>query len=159
MYPFEGSEIVVRLSACVKIEFGLFVGFIAEEGCMGSKPKFDPDLKQVESLAAQGLTQAQICSCMGFSTTTLTKYKKIDTAFAAALKRGQHKGISEVTNALFKNAQDGNLGAQCFYLKNRDAENWKDRTVLQHGTDGDGVRMTVIETGVGECGPGFKTDD
>ena len=55
---------------------------------MGSKPRFDPDLKEVERLASRGLSQAQICDCMGFSEKTLYKYKRLGGDFAQALKRG-----------------------------------------------------------------------
>lgn len=40
--------------------------------------------------------------------------------------------MAEVTNALFSSAQDGNVTAQIFYLKNRDTENWMDRVETNH---------------------------
>ena len=91
------------------------------------RPEIELDPKQVEKLAAQGLTQRQIASCLGVNYVTLLDRRKKYTEFADAVKRGQDKGIATVTNALFKSATEGNLGAQCFFLKNRDPENWKDR--------------------------------
>jgi len=102
---------------------------------MAGAPRIEIDdeiLKKTEALAAQGLSQEQIASVLGFSRDTLARRKKDNAAFAAALKRGQHKGIAKVANALFQSATGGNLGAQVFYLKNRDRDNWKDRQELEH---------------------------
>ncbi len=46
---------------------------------MITKPKIQIDLKQVESLAANGLTQEQIACALGISESTLTKRKKEKT--------------------------------------------------------------------------------
>ena len=119
---------------------------------MGSRPKPVIDYAEVERLAAQGLTQEQICSCIGISTATLYKYKKLDKDFAEALKRGQHRGIEAVTNALFQSAVEGNLGAQVFYLKNRGKEDWKDKQDLEHSGETSHT-ITVIDTGCGHVGP------
>lgn len=83
-------------------------------------------LDEVEALAAQGLTHEQIALSLGVSETTLYKNKAELPEVAEAIKRGQAKGISAVTNALFESAKGGNLGAQVFYLKNR--AGWADKT-------------------------------
>ena len=44
-----------------------------------------------------------------------------------AIKRGEAKGLAKVTNSLFKSANEGNVTAQIFYLKNRDVNSWADR--------------------------------
>ena len=36
-------------------------------------------------------------------------------------------GVAAVSNALYESAVSGNLGAQVFFLKNRDAERWCDK--------------------------------
>ena len=82
---------------------------------------------KVESLAAQGLTLAQICSCIGWNFQTLCNKRRQHKELVDAIKNGQDKGLAQVTNALFTNAKGGNLGAQCFYLKNRDRANWRDK--------------------------------
>ena len=90
--------------------------------------KVDDDvLNKVEALAAQGLSEEQIGSVIGCSRETIRRKKRDNKAFEAAIKKGKCKGIAKVTNSLFKNAIEGNLGAQVFFLKNRDRENWQDK--------------------------------
>lgn len=86
----------------------------------------DKVLKQVESLAAQGLSEEQIGSVIGCSRETIRKRKRDNKAFLAAIKNGKAKGVAKVSNALFQSAINGNLGAQVFFLKNRDRDNWSD---------------------------------
>ena len=96
----------------------------------GGRPpyKVTPELLQkIESLAAQGLTQEQICSCIGWSVETMCKKKKVFTELAEAIKKGKHKGLAVITNALFDKAKGGDTTAQIFYLKNRAPDEWKDR--------------------------------
>jgi transcriptional regulator with XRE-family HTH domain len=115
---------------------------------MAGAPRIEIDddiLKKTEALAAQGLSQDQIASVLGFSTDTLQRRKKDNAKFAAALKRGQHKGIAKVANALFTSATGGNLGAQVFYLKNRDRDNWKDKIDNTHTGPDDGPIVTRVE--------------
>lgn len=83
---------------------------------------------KAESLAAQGLTMDQIALSLGMGRTTLYDKKAEFEDFSDAIKVGQAKGVAIVTNALFTNAKGGNLGAQCFYLKNR--AGWTDKTEL-----------------------------
>ena len=87
--------------------------------------KIELDIEKIEQLAAQGLTHEQIALSLGIAQSTLYKYKAADEELAEAIKRGQSKGIEVVTNALFENAKNGNLGAQVFYLKNR--ARWTDK--------------------------------
>ena len=39
-------------------------------------------------------------------------------------KRGQARGIGEISNAIYEQALNGSTGAACFYLKNRDPDRW-----------------------------------
>lgn len=97
---------------------------------MGKKCKIEITeeiLEQVEKLAAQGLSQQQIFACLGWSEASFYKYKASDIEFKEALKRGQARGIADVTNALYKNAKSGNVVSQIFFLKNRDPDSWKDK--------------------------------
>lgn len=82
---------------------------------------------KVESLAAQGLTQEQICSVLGISRQTMCKKKRMFADFNDALKRGKNKGLATITNSLFNKAKTGDTASTIFYLKNRDRENWQER--------------------------------
>jgi hypothetical protein len=117
---------------------------------MAGRPKFEITqeiIEQVEKLAAQGLSQEQIGSVIGCSPDTICRKKKENKNFAAAIKRGQHKGVANVTNALYEKAIKGDNIAMIFYLKNRDRENWKDKIDNTHsGPDGGPVEtITRVE--------------
>ena len=119
-----------------------------------SKPKragrkrIDLDLDKVEQLAAQGLGTTQIARAMGVSWSTIDRNRKRSANFEDAIKRGEAKGLAEVTNALFSSAQGGNVTAQIFYLKNRDTENWMDRVETNHtlsiGSALDDARLRLL---------------
>jgi hypothetical protein len=96
------------------------------------RKRINLDLEQVEQLAAQGLGTTQIARAMGVSWDTIDRNRKRSADFEDALKRGQAKGLAEVTNSLFSSAQSGNVTAQIFYLKNRDTQNWQDRVETNH---------------------------
>jgi DNA-binding XRE family transcriptional regulator len=83
-------------------------------------------LKQVEKFAGQGLTQEQISHCIGISRDTFFKSKRNSEYFSDAIKRGQSKAISLVSNSLFQNAISGNVVSQIFWLKNRAPDQWAD---------------------------------
>ncbi len=97
-------------------------------------------IKKVELLASRGLTERQICTCIGWCADTFILRKKSQPKLDDALKRGQASGIAQVTNALFENALAGNLGAQCFYLKNR--AGWSD-TVKAEISNPDGTLKNI----------------
>lgn len=99
------------------------------------RPQKEVDLGQVESLAAQGLTNDQIALSIGISRSNYFKKKAESLDFQDAVKRGQAKGIAKVTNSLFQAANNGNITAQIFYLKNRDPQNWRDKQDVEHSGD------------------------
>lgn len=92
-----------------------------------TKPKIEINLKQVEALAARGLTQQQIADSLGISESTLYTNKRENVDFAEAIKRGKAKGIATVTNKLFAKIEEGNLTATIFYLKTQ--AGWKETSV------------------------------
>jgi transcriptional regulator with XRE-family HTH domain len=101
--------------------------------------------KKAESLAAQGLTQLQIASVLGMGQSTLYEKLKAYPEFLEAITVGKAKGITQVTNALFKKAVDGDVSAQKYYLNNRDNGNWKDRIDNTHsGPDGGPIQTDHI---------------
>ena len=118
---------------------------MSKQVAKGGRPKFeitDKIIKQVETLAAQGLSQEQIGSVIGCSKATIERTNNRNEGFEAAIKRGRQKGIAKVTNALFKKAMDGDNIAMIFYLKNRDRDNWKDKQSIEH-TSPEGVQFNM----------------
>ena len=83
-------------------------------------------LGRVEQLATRGLSQKQVCDALGFSETWWHAKKQEKTELDECYKRGQAKGLAEVSNAIFEQALNGSTGAACFYLKNRDPDRWSD---------------------------------
>lgn len=95
-----------------------------------ARPKWEPpDLKLVEKLAAQGITQKQIAANLRISEDTLGRRKKDNADFAEAIKRGQALGVVYVTSELMKQIKAGNTTATIFFLKCQ--AGWKETTVLE----------------------------
>lgn len=82
-------------------------------------------LEEVENLASQGLTEAQIADALGIHRVTLIERKKDYSDFADAIKRGKARGIATVTNSLMQQIMEGNTAAAIFYLKAR--AGWSDK--------------------------------
>ena len=100
----------------------------------GRKP-ITIDHDKVEQLAAQGLGPSQIARALGISWDTYNKNKKRSSELSEAIKRGEARGLAKVSNSLFKSANEGNVTAQIFYLKNRAPEEWADRQEVNHNLD------------------------
>ena len=83
-------------------------------------------LDQIEFHASRGLSQQQICHALGFSETWWYDAKQKNSEISESFKRGQAKGLAEVSNAIYEQAMSGSTGAACFYLKNRDPDRWSD---------------------------------
>ena len=83
-------------------------------------------LGRVEKLATRGLSQKQVCDALGFSETWWHAKKQEFSELGEFYKKGQAKGLAEVSNAIFEQALNGSTGAACFYLKNRDPDRWSD---------------------------------
>ena len=110
---------------------------------MITKPKIHIDLKQVESLAANGLTQEQIAAALGISERTLRSRKGDNADFADAIKRGKAKGIALVTNKLMESIKGGNMTGMIFFLKTQ--AGWKETNVQEHtGKDGTALQAPVF---------------
>ena len=110
---------------------------------MITKPKIHIDLKQVESLAANGLTQEQIAAALGISERTLRSRKGEIADFADAIKRGKAKGIALVTNKLMESIKGGNMTGMIFFLKTQ--AGWKETNVQEHtGTNGTPLQLPTF---------------
>jgi hypothetical protein len=72
----------------------------------GRPDKFETnvDLKQVETLAQLGLTEAEICSVVGVSVASLNTYKKKHPELLESLRRGKVVADSKVVASLYKRA-------------------------------------------------------
>ena len=104
---------------------------------------------KAESLSAQGLTMEQIADCLGIAAGTLYGKQAKHDELHEAIKSGRAKGIATITNALFVSAKGGNLGAQCFYLKNR--AGWADK--FEHtGADGGAILSKLQVEFIGSKG-------
>jgi hypothetical protein len=84
-----------------------------------ARPKIEIDISKIEKLAAQGLTQAEICLCVGIGETTLYERKRESAVFEEAIKRGRAKAASQIANVLYTKAVDGDLGAIIWWEKTR----------------------------------------
>lgn len=84
-------------------------------------------LTLVEGWARDGLTNEQIAHNLGISTALLYKYQKEHIEFLESLKKGKEVIDFEVENALLKNALEGNVTAQIYWLNNRKPKQWKNK--------------------------------
>ncbi|MFO3718505.1 helix-turn-helix domain-containing protein [Staphylococcus felis] len=111
-------------------------------------------LLRVQGWARDGLTMEQIAYNIGISKQTLYRWQEKSSDFLDALKVSREAADREVENALFKNAlgfhyieeqlsDDGaivevkkyakpNTTAQIFWLKNRKANEWREKQNVEH---------------------------
>lgn len=81
----------------------------------------------LEGWARSGLTDEQIMHNMGISNYTFYEWKKKSSKINEALKKKKEIVDYEVENALLKNALNGNVTAQIFWLKNRKKFEWREK--------------------------------
>ena len=99
------------------------------KGKAKGRPKWMPDLKEVEKLASLGLSNEEIAKALTISTSTLYQHKKEYSDFSEALQRGGAKGIATVAGALYTKATSGDTMAIKFYLQSR--AGWTDKITAQ----------------------------
>ena len=97
------------------------------------RPQFikkDEDKKTVEALAIAGVTQRVIAQIVKISEPTLRKH------FREELDTSKARANAVISQALFKNAKDGNVAAQIFWLKTQ--AGWRETNYHElTGKDGD----------------------
>lgn len=81
----------------------------------------------VEGWARDGLTDEQIANNLGISKTTFYKFKDEHSELSELLKKGKKVVDYQVENALLKNALEGNVTAQIYWLNNRKPKQWKNK--------------------------------
>lgn len=86
---------------------------------MAGRKRIEIDLSKVAELAGMGLTEQEICLCLGISDQTLLRRKHESVEFVDAIKRGKAKAAALVSNKLFERACNGDLGAIVWYEKTR----------------------------------------
>lgn len=88
----------------------------------------EPDkLILLEGWARDGLTKEQIAHNIGIGRTTLYEWEQKEPNIMNTLKKGREIVDYEVENALLKNALNGNITAQIFWLKNRKKNEWREK--------------------------------
>lgn len=86
----------------------------------------------VEGWARDGLTNEQIAENLGIGKTTFYKMLNEHSELSELLKKGKEIVDYQVENALLKNALEGNITAQIYWLKNRKPEKWKDKVEIDN---------------------------
>lgn len=84
----------------------------------GRKP-VEIDLAEVERLAGLGLTEGEICDCIGISQQTLIKNKHLNAELVEAIKRGKSQAHQIVANKLFNKCLAEDMTAIIWYEKTR----------------------------------------
>lgn len=94
-------------------------------------------LIRIQGWARDGLTNNQIAEKIGISKQTFYDWLKKYPDLSDSLKENKDVVDRKVENALLKNALNGNVTAQIFWLKNRKPNEWREKR--------DDVQQTVIE--------------
>ena len=99
------------------------------------RPRIQIDTSQIEVYAAQGLSQAEICLCLGISEDTLSRRKADSASIADAIKRGKARAASEIADKLYQMAKNKDLGAIIWWEKTRRGLSDKTTTVVEQEVD------------------------
>ncbi|WP_303840975.1 hypothetical protein [Selenomonas ruminantium] len=100
---------------------------------MGRRPKvtewLEDDVKRtlLKGWARNGLTNDQIAENMQIDRSTFYDWCNKYSDFADLLKEDKDYADTQVENALYKQALEGNVTAAIFWLKNRRRKDWKDK--------------------------------
>lgn len=106
--------------------------------------KKEIDIAEVERLAGLGLSEEQIALSVGVCRDTITRRKREDPAFHAAIKRGKAKTATDIANALYNKAMTGDTTAIIWYEKTRCG--FSDKQRVEHaGPDGNAIVMKFEE--------------
>lgn len=113
----------------------------------------------IEGWTRRGMTQKEICECMGVTEKTYYQWRRSNeefSQFVKSLKNLRDMADMAVEKSLFDQAIQGNVTAQIFYLKNRQAAHWRD-------TRKDEISVTQIPQIVDDVPPlpaiGFEVKD
>lgn len=96
----------------------------------------------VKGWARDGLTDEQIANNLGIGKTTFYRMCKEHLELLEHLKKGKEIVDYEVENALLKNALNGNVTAQIYWLNNRKPKQWKNK---RENTESNNDELTKVE--------------
>lgn len=96
--------------------------------------KVQPYLDLIKSWAREGMLEKDIAKSLGISEATWYSYKNKYPELVEALRLDRNLADAKVENALYKNAINGNVTAQIFWLKNRQSEKWNKKAPDAEGT-------------------------
>ena len=99
----------------------------------------------LEGWSRSGLTIEQIANNMGIDDATLYRQKNKSSDICKAIKKGKEVVDFEVENALLKNALNGNVTAQIFWLKNRKKHDWREKVNIENEVSENGVLADLVE--------------
>ena len=94
--------------------------------------------------ARDGLIDEQIAHNMGINKATLYDWKKKYPDISDALKEGKEVVDIQVENALLKNALNGNITAQIFWLKNRRPDKWREKREVEVSPNDKTVNIVLL---------------
>lgn len=112
----------------------------------GGRPEFAPSKEQraiVKQLAAFGVPHVNICEMVVGAGNPPIDVKTLKKHFAYELDNGLHEAVAKVAGSLFKNALDGNITAQIFYLKTRGG--WRETPTALELSGKDGTPIATRE--------------
>ncbi len=110
-----------------------------------ARPRIELDISRIEELAAQGLSQAEICLCIGISESTLYRRKTDMEVLTEAIKSGRAKAASAIANTLYLMARGGDLGAIVWWEKTRRGLSEKTTHVFANDIDWAKVTDEVLD--------------
>ena len=96
--------------------------------------------RRVLTSLKKGSSIVEACRYASVSVATFWRWRKKDARLDNLTKGIYDSRIAIVEDALYKEALNGNVSAQIFFLKNRDVNRWRDR----HDFEGDGIIKPII---------------
>ncbi|MCI8470391.1 MAG: helix-turn-helix domain-containing protein [Clostridia bacterium] len=96
----------------------------------------------IEGWARDGLTNKEIAIRLGIGETTFYKIINEHSEVSEVLKKGKEVIDYQVENALLKNALEGNVTAQIYWLNNRKPKQWKNK---RENTESNNEEITKVE--------------
>lgn len=120
---------------------------------MAGRPKFKPDenvARQVEKLAALGVSQEDAGNILNFSVDTLMR------RYAAEWNKGKSVAKAKIAGKLFEKAMAGDSSCIFFWLKTQ--AGWRDVTRVDH-TSSDGTMASPLKLTVEYVDAQKREDD